>query len=294
MSTKFSEMKLKHKIIFKFFDIMRTSNIHRLYNTKKSPKLTSDFKLVYFCGAEGINYLNASLVSIHKYWNTLPEILIISDGTPLEKIQSQLVPWPKKVDLISWKEAADHFRNTGNKDLADYAQNELWGKKYVSILYCAAQFPLLYSDTDILWFADPQKKLPLTHPVLKMGNDILHCYSNEMLEALNLTALNNQAPLNAGLIFANGDFSAYPGWVSICKYLKEKADFRTEQTSFAILNKYFNPEDFFSLDEVLIKINDEYSFQFTRKAHKHILARHYVNMKSTTFWRDFMYMLAKK
>jgi hypothetical protein len=79
----------------------------------------------------------------------------------------------------------------------------------------------------------------------------------------------------------------------LCKYLADKPDNRTEQTAFAVLNNFFNPDKTFLLNEVLIKIDDAYGFKFTGSQYKQIIARHYVNMKTTAFWRDFVYMLLK-
>lgn len=284
-------MKLSHKIYFKIAETIRQAGVHRFYKAKNITKPISPFKLVFFCGTEGINYLNASLVSIQKYWHTIPEIIIISDGTPIDDIRSQLLVWPKKMDFIYWKEAALYYESTGDAELTKYATDELWGKKYVSILYCATKYPILYSDTDILWYADIGNYLPAQQPVLKMCQDIENCYSGKLLQELQLDELNKTPPLNAGLIYANGNFSGYPGWKALCKYLADKPDNRTEQTAFAVLNNYYNPDKTFLLTEVLIKIDDAYGFKFTGRQYKQIIARHYVNMKTTAFWRDFVYML---
>lgn len=287
-------MTLKRKIFFTIGSIIRRTIPVHLYPIRKDKRKTTPFKLVFFCGEKGLSYLNASLISVYKYWKELPDIVIISDGTPFNKIEKQLIKWPKKIELISWEETAEYFKNNGNKELYDYASKDLWGKKFVGILYCALQSPTLYSDTDILWFSPPALKVDPNEIVLKMCQDISHCYSNEMLQELNLLEINNKAPLNAGLIYANGDFSGYKDWAALTRYLSTKPDFRTEQTSFAILNNYFNSEDYFKPTEILIKIDDELSLTFTKKVNPSIQARHYVHVKPTTFWRDFLHIFFKK
>lgn len=287
-------MKLQHKVFEKICRLVKDAKPYRFYNIKEDQRTGADFKLVFFCGSYGINYLNASMVSVHKNWKTLPEILIVTDGTPIEKIKSELIAWPKKVDFITWKVAADYFDHLGNTDLVEYANKDLWGKKFISILYCASQFPTLYSDTDILWFATPDIRWQKNKPVLMMSQDLLYCYSDDMLNELRLNEVNARPPLNAGLIFAFGDYSSHPQWPLLCNYLAQKPDNRTEQTSFAVLNNYFNRDDFFPSSEVLIKVDDGYKLNYTPGEYPSITARHYVNIKSTTFWRDFILMLFKR
>jgi hypothetical protein len=288
-------MKLKHRVILKIASVIRSANLAHFYPIKKDERSCPPFKLVFFCGEYGLNYLNASLISVFKHWEKLPEICIVSDGTPIEKIRKGLIKWPKKVDVISWELCAEHFKDNGNIDLYEYACKDLWGKKFVAINYCAQKFPTFYSDTDILWFSYPAiEEKESGNPAIKMCQDVSHCYSNVMLEELGLTKLYQCKPLNAGLIYSNGNFASFQNWKSLCNYLATKPDNRTEQTSFAVLNIFFNPDNFFTISEVLIKIDDEFSLIYTKKLYPKILARHYVHLKSTTFWRDFIYMCFKK
>lgn len=284
-------MKFKHKLFLKITSIIRRSKLVYYFSIKNDKKGNIPFKLVFFCGEYGLSYLNASLISVYKHWDKIPDIFIVSDGTPLIKIRKGLIKWPKNIDIISWRECAEYFKNNGNNDLYEYACKDLWGKKFVAINYCAQRFPTLYSDTDILWFSSPKiEELTTKTPILMMCQDISHCYSDEMLIELHQQNLNETEPLNAGLIYANGNFSSFDKWKSLCNYLSVKPDNRTEQTSFAILNNYYNPKVFFKLTEILIKIDDEFNLKYTKKSSPKILARHYVHVKATTFWRDFVYM----
>ncbi len=287
-------MKLSEKIILKICNIINESKIAGYYKTNHKNKNTSPFKLVFFCGKNGINYLNASLVSVQKKWDSIPELMIVTDGTPADLIRQKLIDWPREVEIIVWTEAYDYYKNQNNDALAEYGKKELWGKKFISILYCASKYPCLYSDTDILWFSTPKLSLPDTSPILKMTVDIEYCYSDIMLKELDINLRSTHPALNAGLIYAHGNFTSFPKWADMCQYLATKPDDRTEQTGFAILNSFFNPSNYFTLNEVLIKIDDEFSLKNTSSSYKNILARHYVNVKFTTFWRDFVYMMIRK
>lgn len=286
--------KIKRVILLKIFAVIRRLNLFKYFLLSKNKSLNTSFKLVYFCGKNGTNYLNASLYSVYKNWAELPEILIITDGTPVNYVRDRMLKWPQNTDIIDWTTCADYFRQKNNAALFEYAHKDLWGKKFVAVLYAAEHFPTLYSDTDILWFSAPKSIETSTFPILKMGLDIEFCFSNEMGQALKEDYALFNRPLNAGLIYAHGDFSSHPKWGEICNYLSKTPDNRTEQTTFAILSNYFNRDIFWSFDEVLIKLDDSNSLKNTIKQFPGIMARHYVSVKNPTFWRDSVYILLKK
>lgn len=287
-------MNFKHKLFFKLGETIKASKLSKYYSLKNDERLNAPFNLIFFCGGSGLDYLNASLVSVYKYWKKLPDIYIVSDGTPKDVIKNGLIKWPRKVVVYSWQECAEYFKQNGNVELYEYASNELLGKKLVGIMYCAKDTPVLYADSDILWHNSPTE-MEFNYdlkPQIKMSQDIAHFYTMPLLEALDEKKCLDNTPFNSGLVFLNGEFSSFPKWKALCKFLSTHRNLGwfTEQTSFAILNNYFNPNSYFKLSEVLIKVDDEFSLKSTKKLFPNILARHYVNKKATTFWRDFLYM----
>ena len=205
-----------------------------------------------------------------------------------------MTKWPRKVEIIDWTICAEYFEEKGNSQLSNYAVKELWGKKFIGIMYCFENWKTLYSDTDVLWLNDPTSSLNIeaTAPFIKMSQDIEPCYSQKMIEYLDEQSLD-QVPLNAGVIFGSGDFSSLIKWERLCNYLNDKPDNRTEQTAFAILTKYFGSS--WTMDEIFLGVDDIntlFSKYFTR--YSSILARHYVNTKQWLFWRDYLTMCFKK
>ena len=124
-----------------------------------------------------------------------------------------------------------------------------------------------------------------------MSQDIEHCYSDLMLNHLDEFLIKKKNPLNAGVIYISGDFSKYPKWEHLCKYLETNADNRTEQTGFAILSSYFG--EVWSNNEIFLEVNDMSSV-FSYRFYKNFVARHYVNTKQWLFWRDFLLFLIVK
>lgn len=287
-------MDLRQKFYYKLGAAIRRLKLHRYYDLKDDGRALPPFKLCFFCGQKGIDYLNASLLSVYHIWEKLPELMIVTDGTPVSLIREKLVKWPKKVEVMTWEECALYYRDKGNGDLHHYAVNNIWGKKLVSVLYCGERFNAVYSDTDVLWYSYPGEPSVGNRPFIKMSQDIAFCYSGEMLAHLKEEKCLSSVPLNAGLIHLHGDFSTYAKWEGLCAYLSALPDNRTEQTAFAILNNHYNPADYWSQQEVLIKVDDKYNLRYTKKYYPALLARHYVNNKDITFWRDFAFMVIKR
>ncbi|GAB2830753.1 hypothetical protein [Ferruginibacter profundus] len=285
---------LKNSLYIKFYALVCKLNLSRFCKIKKDSRPVSPFKLVFFCGKTGIEYLNASMVSVYKSWDTVPEIIIITDGTPAEVIQKKLIAWPQQLDIFTWEFCGAYFKDKGKTDLNDYAAKDIWGKKFVGICYCAEKYTILYSDTDILWFSSPLLEDLHNRSVVKMCQDVGYHYSEPLLNAINQQHILNHAPLNAGLIYAGGKFADFPQWNELCHYLALQPDHRTEQTSFAVLNNYFNPQQYFKQEEIFIQIDDMHSLKYTKTKNPAIWARHYVNLKNTSFWRDFIYLMLGK
>jgi len=280
---------------FRIGQIIRICSRFFQTKLKDDNRKTSDFKVMFFCGETGIPYLNKSLLSIYKSWKTLPEILIFTDGAVPEKILKNIVNWPKKINIKIWEEAANYYKLKGNQQLYNYAVNEIWGKKFVSVLYASEKFRILYSDTDVLWFKEPEIKTDELNKCssMKMMLDIKHCYDEKFIAQLQIKEeMYTNKPLNAGVIYASGDFSNFPKWKDLCNYLYNNNEphltNRHEQTSFAILNNYFGSE--WSKNEIFLEvddINEFYPLKY-KKEYKSFFARHYVNTKSWLFWRDYL------
>lgn len=253
------------------------------------------YKMVYFVGAKGVDFLNASLFSVYRSFKNLPELIIVSDGTPAALIKEKMLVWPRKTEIISWEQCAGYYKNKGNLDLYKYANEDLWGKKLVAILYCAEQYKILYSDTDVLWYSDPIPSLKMDNDkYIKMCLDEDFSYAEEMVNELGEQHIFLSRPFNAGIIYAHGDFSTFPKWEKLSNYLSELSNKNikkrgwTEQTAFAILNNYFGTH--WKKNEMLLEINDHNSFfNKYKREYREIYARHYVTTKGWLFWRDYLY-----
>lgn len=278
---------LKKKVLSKFGVFL--SNMLFIYRKRLKEKSNkSKIKLVYFAGEKSINYLNASLNSVYKNWYSVPEVVIISDGTDKNIFVASMINWPEKIDIIDWTVCADYFKEKGNGQLYNYANNELWGKKLVGIFYCFEHWNTLYTDTDVLWFKDPTNTIPdlnADSTSIKMSQDVENYFSDKMIEEVCDNTIK-MTPLNAGVIYGHGDFSKFEMWNKLCNYLEKYPDNRTEQTTFAILTTNFG--SCWNMDQIYIGLNDFTILPCNKELYKRIIARHYVNYKSWLFWRDYI------
>jgi len=295
--TRLHPSRLRNKVYKAAGLAIRRSALHRIFRLRNDDRPTFPHKLVYMCGKEGQRYLNASLTSVYLFWDSLPEVIVISDGTPLRGI----VSWPRKLEIISYETAYDYFKTNSNPDLCAYADRLVYGKKFISLIYLSHQFPILYSDTDVLWYSTPElSTMPADVPYVKMGSDVATgYYAGSVLESLDEFKCLNNIPLNAGLMYLNGDLSTYPKWSELCHQLATHQpapgcmDY-TEQTAFAILANHFNAASYWTHGEVLIRTDDFFRLEYTLKHSPGIMARHYVNTRPVAFWRDFVYICFNK
>ncbi|MDQ1141163.1 hypothetical protein [Pedobacter agri] len=277
--------------------ILQKLHLYKYFNLKDDQRPTTSYKLAFFCGASGIDYLNACLLSVYLSWDSLPNISIITDGTDPSFLRKNLIDWPKEVEIETWEDAAFYFKDKGDRSLYDIALNKRWpGKKFVSLLYLASKSLILYSDSDVLWFGAPAKIDTMNKPYIKMGKDVDPFFTDSILQDLPTANSFRKIPLNAGVMFLSGDFSSYPYWDKLRENLLQNPDTDNfaEQTAFAILNNHFNGKDFWNEKEILIKIDDMYSLGYTKPNHESILARHYVSTKNISFWRDFLHLCIRK
>jgi hypothetical protein len=290
-------MSIGPKVFYRISQGVRKLNLPRFYKLKNDNRGTANFKLLYFCGEKGIDYLNASLISVYKNWKELPELIIASDGTSEDLFREKMIKWPRHVDIIPWEKFAEAHKVNGNIELYSYACKKVFGRKLAAILDCAGKFPVLFCDTDVLWFGHPEETERdfNIRPVMAMSIDVVQSYDEKLLEELGTLDYLNNNPYNAGIVFAAGKFNSYPLWDKLCKYVGSGQDlgYFAEQTFMAVLNNYFNPSVYWDNARAITRIDDRYSMKYTGEKNPLAVARHYVSLKDTAFWRDFFIMLLK-
>lgn len=281
---------MKNYILHKIGSIISRLKLYKLINTN-SNKETAEFTLMFFTGYAGLDMLNASLISVLKNWEKLPNVLIVSDGADVEKIKSILIKWPKKINVDYWHNVIDII---GDDNLKQYAKSDVWGKKFVSILAAGMSKQILYTDTDVLWFSDPghiisEREDKNCTIKIKMCSDNIFAYSNEMIRFFNWDNLMENKACNAGLIYLSGNLLSLNESKMIFDYLSKKYDNRSEQTAFAYYT--INYGTLFNIEDVILNTTDIINIFPNFKEMKNATARHYVTTKGWLFWRDYIFFI---
>jgi hypothetical protein len=291
----------KETIVYKFYSawghffkfLLNVFSLRKLSANRE----ISDLNLLFFCGLKGAKMLKPVLLSIYYRWEKIPNLTIVSDGTPEEYISRYMKFWPFPYQIKMWTEAATHFQEKGKTHLVRYAEKNIMGRKLISILAEGEARPTLYCDTDVLWFAEPSlpANLPGKSFTMRMSADNVHCYSHSLIKELKAERLFDKKPLNAGVMYISGSvFENFKGFERIAEALPSYSEFVSEQTTFALIAEELG--DTWSLEDIMVSTEDihwpiipGYFFQ-----NKNFFARHHVLTKNSWFWRDALYLVLFK
>ena len=252
------------------------------------------YNLLIFSGVAQLEMLNVCLNSIYRNFDKRPHIYIVTDEILTEKRCQKHTKWfpAKNLTIIPGSDCIKHHQKKGNCRLAEFAQKNTMGLKMAAILYVMdLGRPVLYCDTDVIWYKDPLSNL---EGLLKDSNfslalsvDFQSSYDNSLVKLKNLFELKNSPFFCAGIIFLK-KFSELHNQLlnDLIPLQSHTPNHFTEQTIFASINKRSGD---ISLDpkKYIIKLSDK--LDFIPKNSNGCLARHYVGEVRHLFWRDAIF-----
>lgn len=259
-------------------------------------KPLSDTDLLLFSGHKGARMMKAVLLSIYYNWNKIPRLTLVSDGTSLNILRDALRFWPYPYEIKSWEDCAAWHRSKGRRAIIDFAHVNPYARKLLSLLSEAEQRPIVYCDTDVLWFAEP--RLPSPAPtngcIMRISRDNTHCYHPPALRYLNREDLMEKPAINCGVVYLSGSvYDHYPEFEALMQFMRIFNEPFSEQTTFALLADRLG--DTWSPDEIILTTKDlhwplipRYLFSGAQSA------RHHVATKHSWFWRDALFILLRK
>src|SRR5215510_5408231 len=110
--------------------------------------------------------LRESLFSLHRSWNSFPNITVVSDGSwAADEFTEVFAFWPAPISTVRRDQISQAAFCAGLPELGEYAVRSLYGLKLAAIVTLALEQPVLFVDADILWFRDPRSLLG--DPVLR-------------------------------------------------------------------------------------------------------------------------------
>lgn len=243
------------------------------------------FRFISLCGQKHLDMLNECLRSVNKTWTIRPELVIYSDGSMEEgEIRKSLRWWKGSLRtgmpdaLIAWAE------NKAYTSLADFARKEAVGRKLTLILQEAEQGPVLWCDTDILWFRQPELPQPDSGQIiLKTSEDFQPAY-DPALENASGDLLKTKPFINTGLVYLNTNLMEVASLKPWTELLNASPNHFTEQTFLALAVKSLQ-QQIWPLSEIACFQSDKFDLSPSFPGQKWT-ARHYVGPVRHIFWKD--------
>jgi hypothetical protein len=247
--------------------------------------------VIMMTGRRFIDMTRLSILSIANTWITLPKLIINTDGTmAVNEIRKALNFWPGDIIIEEWQTTEDYHINKGRDALVQYGNAHPFGKKLALIFRYAEQRPVVWIDSDILFFNDFTAFIPLNIAGFACGGteDFAAAYHEAVIKITG-NHLYDRYNFNAGLLYVSGqniyeDFSLK----EIIEGIHPKYDFVSEQTIFAhIASKSLG---ILWSQDVVKNFNSD-SQEIKAMPTSHVVARHYTSNVRHLFWRDAFFNL---
>lgn len=253
---------------------------------------SSEVTILTMTGKYFIHMTRLSLASIAKTWTTVPNLVITSDGTiSTEEIKKKLAFWPGQLKVESWEETAIYHLGKNRKALLKYGDAHPFGKKLAIILRHAETGPVIWIDSDILFFNDFSPFIPQTVAGFACGGseDFMAAYDDAVIKKLNCN-LYHLYQFNAGLLYVSGkniyeDFKLE----DVLESIHPEYDFCTEQSIFAYIAS--RSMGIIWPATSIKNFNQDNQHISPMPVDDNTIARHYTSNVRHLFWRDAFFNL---
>lgn len=251
-------------------------------------KESADINVLMMTGTHHIDLLRFCVSSIANTWDILPKLIISTDGSiSTEEINQKLSFWKGKIEIQDWQDSSNYHKFLNRKEILKYAEAHAFGKKLSFILHHAEKYPVIWIDSDILFFKDFTKYIPLNPKGILCGGseDWITAYDDKIVN--QYPDLLNFPKFNAGLLYVYGKL-IYEEFnlEEILEDIHSHYDFFTEQSIFAriasqSLGKIWTRD-------ILKNFNDDKQ-DLKPMDTTGIIARHYTSNVRHLFWRDLFF-----
>jgi hypothetical protein len=251
------------------------------------PKAPSQWLVVTFAGPRQQLMLEQFLLSLYLAWPRLPRVRVITDGSDPSWIPTAPRWWPGNVAVLRWGDVTAFHSSRGHTDLLRFASRVPMARKLAGVTMAAGDEPLIYADTDVLWFRTLDEATlgnwVQSSPVMVISEDYQSSYDSALVPS-HLPHLGAPPYSCAGFLFAFGDLLGACDLGPLMPYAAESGVAVTEQTIFAEMAHQLGARHWPSA-EVYCHDRDRFSLRPTYQ-NKPWIARHYVAPARHLFWRD--------
>jgi len=251
------------------------------------PKPESGLCYLTIAGRTHWLMLRESMFSLYRSWKKLPAITIVSDGSWLA---ADFYPafswWPGKIKLLSREQIVAQAAAAGERELAQYAEASPYGLKLASIVLLARQEPVLFVDSDILWFADPANLLgPTTSWAKPRGLGENNCYQHRDMALRFCPEVLKPPFVNGGILALHGEFLTTEILRAMVREaLADPKDGAFEQTIIA--TAVHKGAGLLPTKTSLVSVVDAYGYFFRSAKHEGYYSRHYTTATRHLIYRD--------
>jgi hypothetical protein len=253
---------------------------------KPRPRL-DDLRYVTMAGRAHLLHLRESLISLHRSWQNLPDLVVVSDGSwGREEFLKTFRFWPGPITLMMPQEVSSALAASGDQALAELALRHPYGLKLAAIVLLARTRRMLFIDADVLWFSDPSEMLTRYQardtPAVTVESN--RSFNTQLALAFCPAALESPY-VNSGGVLLEGELCDKGLLDSMIAFILNKRDYAfIDQTVAAVavrLNGTVFPKQF-----CLVEFDDAFAVSHQRPWKDGYHSRHYVTFMRHQFYRD--------
>lgn len=261
-------------------------HILKFKNVRATNKMQSDISVLMMTGNDYIDLLRFSVLSIASTWHSLPKLIVSSDGSiSTEKIKHSLSFWKGDLYVQNWEDTLAYHKKKNRPAIIQYAERHPLGKKLAVILHYAEKSPILWIDSDILFFNDFTTFIPTISKDSFCGGseDFIGGYDNKLLKVID-NDLYQLPNFSSGLMYIFGpELCEEFKLESILNHIHPNYEFLTEQTIFAhMASKSLGV----IWDKTIIENFNHDNQKIKGMSIVETVARHYTSNVRHLFWRD--------
>jgi hypothetical protein len=231
--------------------------------------------------------LRESLFSLHRSWNLLPKVSVVSDGSwTAAEFAEVFAWWPTTITILTRQDVCLAASRAGFPELAEYGRQSINGLCLAAKVTQARQQPMFFADADVLWFRDPTLLLGdptswKTPRALRESN----CYQRRDMALRHCTQVLEPPFVNAGIVALHGELMAPELLRNMVKEaLRNPQDSSCEQTIIASAVKIGG--ELFPDKLSLVEFDDVHRFRSRNMNDEGYCSRHYVNWMRHLLYRD--------
>lgn len=242
------------------------------------------FRLLSMTGKKHLDMLNQSLISLHNTWNKRPDLIIYSDGSvTIQALQKKLGWWKGNIKYGTQEDILAWTQQCGSSALHSFAEKEAVGRKLSCILLESEAAPVLWCDTDILWYKELSLSSPGAGLHIQVSEDYQSAYDG-FISQKAAGILTAPPYINTGLVYLSGTLVSNPQLSMWLDLVGQQPNHFTEQTFLALAVKLLQGNRW-TLNEIACLQSDRFDLSPSYTG-KPWYARHYVGPVRHLFWRD--------